>query len=72
MLVIKRSRSRPGEILNNQDSEYLEVIKNRNTKIFDCVTTINEFLIKNYNHKMTDSEMLYLAIHIENLVKEAK
>lgn len=61
-----------GEILNNQDSEYLEVIKNRNTKVFDSVTTINEFLIKNYSHRMTDSEMLYLAIHIENLVKEAK
>lgn len=60
-----------GEILSNEDSDYLDIIKNKNQKVFDCVIMIGEFLKKNYNHKMTDSEMLYLAIHIENLVREA-
>ena len=60
-----------GELLSNEDSDYLDIIKNKNQKVFDCVIMIGEFLKKNYNHKMTDSEMLYLAIHIENLVREA-
>lgn len=60
-----------GEVVNNEDSEYIEIVKIKNVKVFDCVVMIGEFLNKNYNHKMTDSEMLYLAIHIKNLVREA-
>ena len=58
------------EVINNHDSEFVDIIHKKHTKTFACVEVIAEFMAKNYGHKMSDSEKLYLVIHIGNVVGE--
>lgn len=58
-----------GEILNNDDAELFEQMPKRYEKILDCVQAISDFVSRNYSHTMSDSEKLYLTVHIGNVVK---
>lgn len=57
-----------GEILDNDDAELFDQMPRRYEKTLGCVQAISEFVAKNYNHKMSSSEKLYLTVHIGNVI----
>lgn len=57
-----------GEIIDNDDAELFSQMPERYEKTLGCVEAISEFVAKNYRHKMSSSEKLYLTVHIGNVV----
>jgi beta-glucoside operon transcriptional antiterminator len=58
-----------GQVINNDDDELYQLMRERYQKTLSCVNAIGDFIRKNYHHEMSDSEKLYLAIHINNMIK---
>ncbi|MBK0001563.1 PRD domain-containing protein [Erwinia sp. S43] len=58
-----------GIIIENDDDDLFEFSNNKHEKAYSCVNAIGEFTKKNYGHVMTNSEKLYLTVHIYNIVK---
>ncbi|WP_342321441.1 PRD domain-containing protein [Kosakonia sp. BYX6] len=58
-----------GVVLNNDDEELFAMVQRRYQTTLKCVDAINEFVGKNYHHTMSNSEKLYLTVHIENVVQ---
>ena len=54
------------------DLELLKIIKRRYKKSYDCVVYLNKLISKSYNYTLSDSEKIYLTIHIEKVVSESK
>lgn len=57
---------------DEDETELFEMIKTRYRKIYECTKKIKEFLFKEYNYVLEDTECLYLTIHIAKVVKESK
>lgn len=57
-----------GVVINNDDDEFFAIARRRYQHTLKCVEAINEFVSKNYHHTMSNSEKLYLTVHIENVV----
>jgi len=60
-----------GEVLNNNDDEFFALAQQRYARTLKCVDAINEFVKKHYHHNMSNSEKLYLTVHIENIVQRS-
>ncbi|UYU33077.1 BglG family transcription antiterminator LicT [Siccibacter colletis] len=58
-----------GEIVDNDDAELFAMVQQRYKKTVACVEAINDFVQKNYHHAMSQSEKLYLTVHIDNVIK---
>ncbi|MGD8192039.1 BglG family transcription antiterminator LicT [Brevibacillus ginsengisoli] len=52
---------------NNDDFLYI-MIKQKHKEAAKCTEKIKEYIKKEYNHTLTNEEMLYLTIHIERVV----
>jgi beta-glucoside operon transcriptional antiterminator len=52
---------------NNYDYLY-KIIKEKHPDAAECTEKIKKFVKKEYNHELTNEEMLYLTIHIERVV----
>ncbi|KAA8998231.1 PRD domain-containing protein [Affinibrenneria salicis] len=57
-----------GATLENDDGDLFNMVQQRYQKTFGCVEYINAFISKNYQHNMSNSEKLYLTIHIDNMI----
>lgn len=57
---------------DEDETELFEMIKTKYIKIYECTKKIKDFLIKEYNYELGDTECLYLTIHIAKVVKESK
>lgn len=60
-----------GEVLNNDDEELFAMVERRYQTTLKCVNAISEFVGKHYHHTMSNSEKLYLTVHIENVVQRS-
>ncbi|QKN81896.1 BglG family transcription antiterminator LicT [Scandinavium goeteborgense] len=60
-----------GVVLNNDDEEFFALAQRRYQLTLKCVDAIDEFVRKNYHHPMSNSEKLYLTVHIENIVQHS-
>ncbi|WP_130099037.1 BglG family transcription antiterminator LicT [Siccibacter turicensis] len=58
-----------GEIIDNDDAELFAMVQERYKQTVACVEAINAFVQKNYQHTMSQSEKLYLTVHIDNVIK---
>lgn len=58
-----------GVVLNNDDEDFFELVQQRYQSTLKCVEAMSEFVGKNYHHTMSNSEKLYLTVHIENIVQ---
>jgi len=58
-------------VLNNNDDEFFALAQQRYARTLKCVDAINEFVKKHYHHSMSNSEKLYLTVHIENIVQRS-
>jgi beta-glucoside operon transcriptional antiterminator len=53
---------------NNDDYLYI-MIKEKHKEASECSEKIKDYIKKEYNHELTNEEMLYLTLHIERVVK---
>ncbi|MCS2154200.1 PRD domain-containing protein [Scandinavium goeteborgense] len=60
-----------GVVINNDDEEFFALAQRRYQVTLKCVDAIDEFVRKNYHHPMSNSEKLYLTVHIENIVQHS-
>jgi beta-glucoside operon transcriptional antiterminator len=61
-----------GKVIDNDDNDLYQALQLRYKKTLSCVSAISDFIRKNYQHEMSDSERLYLAIHINNMIQRQK
>lgn len=52
---------------SNDDFLYI-MIKQKHKEAAQCTEKIKEYIIKEYQHELTNEEMLYLTLHIERVV----
>lgn len=57
-----------GARLENDDGDLFVMVQQRYAETFGCVEAISAFINKNYHHAMSNSEKLYLTIHIDNVI----
>lgn len=55
---------------DEDDDDLLRTLENRYKKPFSCSKKIKEYISENYNFTITSSELLYLTVHINRLVKD--
>lgn len=60
------------EVITNHDSLLSDLLIKELTKTHQCVDTISEFVRKTYDHSMSDSEKLYLVIHIDRVLNDVR
>lgn len=60
------------EVITNHDSLLSDLLIKELTKTHQCVDTISEFVRKTYGHPMSDSEKLYLVIHIDRVLNDVR
>ena len=56
------------ELSLNQLSDIFHTLLNDNIKIKKCITEINDFLLKEYHYECSETEQLYLMIHILKII----
>lgn len=60
-----------GIVVNNDDEEFFALAQRRYQRTLKCVDALDAFVSKNYQHPMSNSEKLYLTVHIENIVQHS-
>lgn len=56
----------------DSDDDLLEVIKCKYSEAFECIFKIKTFIKKKYDYDLTSDEMIYLTIHVEKVIQDAR
>lgn len=59
-----------GTHMESQDDFLLETVKEKYHRAYECTKKIQTYIEREYEHKLTSDELLYLTIHIERVVKQ--
>lgn len=54
---------------DNADDELLLLVRTKYKNAYSCVDRINRFIRKNYKYTLSNDEILYLTIHVEQISK---
>ncbi len=60
-----------GKVMDSNDLELLDVIKEKYSLAHACVLKIKDFLMQKYDYLLTDEELMYLTIHVHRVVNKA-
>lgn len=58
-----------GTHYDDEDEEFLEVVKKKYEKAYSCAEDIRNYIQKEYGYTLVNSELLYLTVHINRIVK---
>lgn len=58
--------------LGDLSDEILRVIKNSDVDSYKCALKIKAFIAEKYNYKLSNEEIMYLAIHINKIISETR
>lgn len=56
----------------NSDDSLFEILKTQYINSYQCILKIEQYILKNYNYKISNDEKLYLMIHVERIVYKIK
>lgn len=56
----------------NSDDSLFEILKTQYLNSYQCILKIEQYILKNYNYKISNDEKLYLMIHVERIVYKIK
>ena len=59
-----------GKIIKSEDTNFSEMIKVQYKDAYLCSEKIKKYILKEFQHEVSDEEMMYLTIHIQRIVKE--
>ena len=58
-----------GKEIEDEDTNLCEIMKVKYKMAYDCVEKIEKYIEKEYDHKLTEDEKMYLAVHINRITK---
>lgn len=58
-----------GTHYEEEDEAFLEVVKKKYQRAYDCAQRIRAFIEQEYGYVFVNSELLYLSVHINRIVK---
>lgn len=61
-----------GKLYTTDDPAFCDMIRKQYPEEFLCVEKVRAYVSKEYQHEMTEEEMMYLTVHIRRLVKQVK
>lgn len=59
-----------GKIIKDDDTNFCEMIKGQYKDAYLCAEKIKKYIDKEFNHELSDEEMMYLTVHIKRIIKE--
>lgn len=59
-----------GKNIKSDDDNFCRMIKNQYKDAYACAEKIRKYILKDFNHELSDEEMMYLTVHIKRIVKE--
>jgi len=57
-------------IYDEEDTSHLSVIIKQQEEAYNCALLVDNFIYKKYGHQLSDTEMVYMIVHIARIVKE--
>ena len=59
-----------GKVVKSDDANFCEMIKEQYKDAYLCAEKIKKYIDKEFNHELSDEEMMYLTVHIKRIIKE--
>lgn len=59
-----------GKVMKSDDTNFCEMIKTQYKDAYLCAEKIKKYIDKEFNHELSDEEMMYLTVHIKRIIKE--
>lgn len=61
-----------GQLLDNQEEEFIEMIERMYPREYECSRKIQQYIQNRYEQKITDEELAYLTVHIRRIQPNVK
>lgn len=59
-----------GKVMKSDDTNFCEMIKDQYKDAYLCAEKVKKYIQKEFNHEISDEEMMYLTVHIKRIIKE--
>lgn len=59
-----------GKVMRSDDTNFCEMIKIQYKEAYLCTEKIGKYILKEFEHELSDEEMMYLTVHIQRIIKE--
>lgn len=59
-----------GKVMKSDDANFCEMIKFQYKDAYLCAEKVKKYILKEFNHELSDEEMMYLTVHIKRIIKE--
>lgn len=59
-----------GKVVKSDDDNFCEMIKEQYKDSYLCAEKVKKYILKEFNHEISDEEMMYLTVHIKRIVKK--
>ena len=59
-----------GKVVKSDDANFCEMIKEQYKDAYLCAEKDKKYILKEFNHEISDEEIMYLTVHIKRIVKK--
>lgn len=59
-----------GKVIKSDDNNFCDMIREQYKDEYLCAEKIKKYIQKEFNHEISDEEMMYLTVHIKRVIKE--
>lgn len=59
-----------GKVVKSDDANFCEMIKEQYKDSYLCAEKVKKYILKEFNHEISDEEMMYLTVNIKRIVKK--
>ena len=59
-----------GKVVKSDDANFCEMIKEQYKDAYLCAEKVKKYILKEFNHEISDEEIMYLTVHIKIIVKK--
>lgn len=59
-----------GKVVKSDDANFCEMIKEQYKDAYLCAEKVKKYILKEFNHEISDEEIMYLIVHIKRIVKK--
>ena len=59
-----------GKVIKSDDNNFCDMILGQYKDEYLCAEKIKKYIQKEFNHEISDEEMMYLTVHIKRVIKE--
>lgn len=59
-----------GKVIKSDDNNFCDMIRGQYKDEYLCAEKIKKYIQKEFNHEISDEEMMYLTVHIKRVIKE--